>query len=162
MRVPTPAFSEHKRASGAHSECCCFLLCSGLRASSQADSSFFGELVSSYRFVWPRALNRLHPRGSKALSPPPTSPPACLLWQAQQKWVKADMTSCYECDNIKLLLKKSIKCCWRPACPGIAFRHRGAILPGATGPLLLSQRELITAEATESKHAMPQTHTAAF
>lgn len=41
---------------------------------------------------------------------------------------------------------------------GIAFRHRAVALPAATGPLLLRQRELITAEATESKHIPPQTH----
>lgn len=40
---------------------------------------------------------------------------------------------------------------------GIAFRHRAAALPAATGPLLLWQRELITAEATESKHIPPHT-----
>lgn len=96
-------------------------------------------------------------------NPPGTLRPACLLWQSQPKSVKADMTCCYECDNIKQLLKKSIKVLFA-ARRGIAFRDHGAILPGATGTLLLSQRELMTAEATESKHAIisQKPHTVAF
>lgn len=69
--------------------------------------------------------------------------------------MKTDMTCCYECDNIKQLLKEINKSAVHgPTAQGIVFRDRGLIFPGVTGTLLLSQRGLITAEATESKHAI--------
>lgn len=69
--------------------------------------------------------------------------------------LKTDMTRCYECDNINRLLKKINKAAVHsPLAQEIMFHDCSTILLRVTGTLLLSQRRLITLEATESKQAI--------
>lgn len=64
----------------------------------------------------------------------------------------------YECDNINQHLKKKKNinkaAVHSPVAQKIVFHERALVLQHVTGTLLLSQRGLITLEATESKQVI--------
>lgn len=78
----------------------------------------------------------------------------CLLWHTWLKSLKTDMACCSKCDNISRLPNINKAAVHSPQAWQIVLHDFSMILLRVTGTLLLSQRRLITLEATESKQAI--------